>query len=185
MLYFIYWISVVFIFVILLFLFWYIYIFVKWLFVKDVPYVNSFNFQLKSFLESDFSFRKKSLLVDLWCWDWKAMRFFSKNYKNIDKIDWYEIKRFPVIYWKIINKIFWYSKINFFRISLEKSNIKKYDYVYLYLFPFFLEKIENWIFSNIKNWAIIISNSFKFKKHKFFDTIKDSKWKDVFFLYKK
>jgi hypothetical protein len=54
---------------------------------------------------------------------------------------------------------------------LKINNLKDYDYIYLYLFPEFMAKIEDWIFKNKSKNTIIISNSFKFAKHKPFKII--------------
>ncbi len=69
--------------------------------------------------------------------------------------------------------------------AFEKADLKKYDYIYVYLFPNQLADIEARLFKNIKKDAIIISNSFKFAKKKPFDTLKNKQKKDSIFLYKK
>ncbi|MBQ2600562.1 hypothetical protein II582_04295 [bacterium] len=54
-------------------------------------------------------------------------------------------------------------------------DIEKYDYIYLYLWESQLAIMEDWIRETKKADAIIISNSFKFAKHKPFDVYKSEK----------
>ena len=146
---------------------WYYYIsFIKSLFFTKVPYVWTFNRQLKILKKLDL--KKGSKILDLWCWDWKALRFFEKEFWL--KWVWYDINTFAILYGKLLNKLF-KSNIKIFRWNFLKQDISKYDYIYLYLFPDFLAKIEDWIFENKKKDAVIISTAFTFKKHKPFKII--------------
>jgi len=141
--------------------------FIKSLFISKVPYVWSFNRQLK--IIKKLNLDKWKNIVDLWCWDWKALRFFEKEFW-LNWV-WYDINSFAILYWKVLNKITW-SKIKLYKQDFTKlKNLKDYNYIYLYLFPEFMEKIEDWIFQNKWENTIIISNSFKFKKHKPFKIV--------------
>lgn len=77
------------------------------------------------------------------------------------------------------------KNIHLYNKNLFKADLKKYDYIYLYLWSSQLALMENWIFSTIKKDTIIISNSFTFKDHKPFQTVKNRWGKDAIFLYKK
>jgi len=159
----------------LIFLVWFYYVsFIKALFITKVPYVWSFNRQLEIIKQLNLTKWKK--IIDLWCGDGKALRFFEKQFWL--KWIWYDINTFAILYGKIINKI---KKSN---VILKKENfidkdLQWYDYIYIYLFPEFMEKIEEWIFKAKWKDTIIISNSFIFKKNKPFKII----WKKIY-LYR-
>jgi len=156
--------------------------FVYYFFTKKAPYVPSFDKQLK-IIKEELNLNKNKSLVDLWCWDWKALRFFNKNYRL--KGEGYDINYFALFYGKFLNKLYWYKNINLHRKNFFSADLKKYDYVYLYLRPSQLEKMEEWIFSNIKKDAVVISNSFQFKNNKPYKTIKKDWVIGSIFLYKK
>ena len=154
---------------------WYYYIsFIKSLFFTKVPYVWTFNRQLKILKKLDL--KKGSKILDLWCGDGKALRFFEKEFWL--KWTWYDINSFAINYGKLINKIK-KSNIKLIKANFIWKDISWYDYIYIYLFPEFMEKIEDWIFKNKKENTIIISTAFTFKKHKPFKIID---WK--IYLYK-
>lgn len=149
---------------------------------KWVPYVPSPNIYLN--LIKDFvKIKPNSKMVDLGCWDWKALRFFAKNYWTI--WDWYEIDIYSTTLGRLINKIFKIKNVNINVANFFKADLSKYDYVYVYLLPDLLANIESRVFENIKDDTIIISSGFEFALHKPFETLKDPKWKDRVYLYKK
>ena len=159
----------------LILLVWFYYVsFIKALFTTKVPYVWSFNRQLELIKQLNLTKWKK--IIDLWCWDGKALRFFEKQFWL--KWVWYDINTFAILYGRLINKI---KKSN---VILKKKNfigkdLKWYDYIYIYLFPKFMLKIEDWIFEAKWKDTIIISNSFVFKKNKPFKIV----WKKIY-LYR-
>ena len=112
--------------------------------------------------------QKWKKIVDLWCGDGKALRFFEKEFWL--KWVWYDINHFAITYGKILNKLL-KSNIKLYRQNFIWIDLQKFDYIYVYLFPEFMEKIEDWIFEDKKKDTIIISNSFKFKKHKPFKIV--------------
>ncbi len=133
------------------------------LFGAPVVYTN------KRALDDAFSYaglKPGNLIIDLGCGDASSLILASKKYgaKGIG------VERSPYFYF--------YSRIKVY-LSGEKENIKilygdfkkveKYlsraDFVYVYLLPNVLKKIENWLFSNIKNTTKIISMSFLFSQH--------------------
>jgi len=141
--------------------------FAKALFTTKVPYVWSFNRQLDILKKLDLEKWKK--IVDLGCGDGKALRFFEKQFW----LDWvgYDINSFAIVYGKLLNKIK-KSNVKLYKKNFLKiDNLQDYDYIYVYLFPEFMAKIEDWIFENKKPDTIIISNSFKFAKHQPFEII--------------
>jgi hypothetical protein len=122
-------------------------------------------------------------MVDLWCGDGKAMRFFSRQFGV--QCDGYEIQHFPYIYGKILNVLLWYPDLRLFKKNFLLADIHWYDYIYLYLLPEQMKEIESRIFKHMKDDALIISNSFQFAVHTPFEILKNAKWKPSIFLYKK
>jgi len=135
--------------------------FILSLYSSKVPYIWTFNRQLTILKKLDL--KKWKIIIDLWCWDAKALRFFEKQFWL--KWIWYDINLFAIIYGKLLNKIY-KSNVKLVKWNFLTKDISSYDYIYLYLFPEFLAKIEDWIFKNKKKDAIIISTAFTFKKHK-------------------
>ncbi len=148
---------------------------------KRAPYVGTFKRHL--ILMKQLQITKNSTMLDLWCWDWKALRFFSNTHK-IKSGTGYDINPYAVIRWKIINILTWNKDIALYHKDFLHVDIKGYDYIYLYLRTKQLSNIEDRIRQNKDKNTIIISNSFEFSKHKPYKTIKNSKWKNAIFLYK-
>lgn len=59
-----------------------------------------------------------------------------------------------------------YNKVEILNKDLFKVDIKKFDAIIVYLYPEHLEKLEESFFGNMPNGSYILSNTFKFKKHK-------------------
>ena len=105
-------------------------------------------------------------IIDLGCGDAGSLILAAKKYgvKGIG------VERSPFFYF--------YSKLKV-HLSGEKENIKiiygdfkkaeqyisQADFIYVYLLPNVLKKIENWLFSGIKDTSKIISMSFYFSEH--------------------
>lgn len=111
------------------------------------------------------------------------MRFFSKTYNLVG--DGYELQGFPYRYGKLLNHLFGYTTITLSNKNFMLADLKRYDYIYVYLLPQQLAHIESWIFKNITDDAIIVSNSFQFALHQPFQIIKDKKGRASIFLYRK
>jgi len=145
-----------------------------------VPQVSTFNSDLellnKVFSEYNLNWKK---IVDLGSWTWKMLRFFEKNYKM--QVFWFEIDYSNVLISNIIKKILWYKYISK-RQNYFKTDLSKYDFVYIYLFPVLMQKVEDKIWNSSKPWTIIFVNAFKFEKHKPIKVFKKN-WKDKIFVY--
>ena len=170
-------------FLVVVFVLWMFYNLFATFFRKDTTamYVPSFNRHIC--LMKQLTLVSGKSLVDLWCGDGKAMRFFWKTFGV--HCDGYEIQHFPYIYGKILNKIFGYPNLKLLKKNFLLADIHSYDYVYVYLLPEQMAQIESRIFKNMKSDAIIISNSFQFVEHIPYDSIKNKKGKASIFLYKK
>lgn len=150
--------------------------------MKKAPYVPSFNSHLK-LMQDHLRLKKWGKLVDLGCGDGKAMRFFRKTFGL--HCEGYDINPFALNHGRLLNRMKGIKDIKMIKGNFETAPLEKYDYIYVYLFPNQLADIEDRIFKNITDHAIIISNSFKFSKHHPFDTIKNKKGRDAIFLYRK
>jgi len=170
----------------------FIIIFIIFLLLFLLSIINSFRFKVPqvSTFKSDFKVMKKWLkkynlewkkIADLWSWTWKVLRFFEKEFNM--KTTWYEIDLANILIAKVVNKIYWLNSI-FYKKDYLKADLKKYDIIYIYLFPELIEKIENKIWNECNKWTIVISNAFKFKKHKPINVLKNKKWEEEVFLYK-
>ncbi len=148
---------------------------------KRAPYIWTFKRHFKILKQLDIP--QWSTILDLWCWDGKALRFFHKTYQ-LKKWIWYDINIYAIIRWKIINRIKWHKDILLFYKNFLDINLKWYKYIYIYLWTKQLTDIEDRIRANKDKNTIIISNSFTFSKHKNYKTLKNSKWKNAIFLYK-
>ena len=151
---------------------------------KWVPYVPSYDEDLrrmKNELKLDLKWKT---MIDLGCWDWKALRFFSKEFW-IAKWIWYEFNVPAILFWKTINKIHHFDNIEIKKWDFTKADISSYDYIYIYLLSEYMALVEDFVFENMRDDAIIISNTFKFAKHTPFHVTKNEKWRDRILLYKK
>jgi hypothetical protein len=148
---------------------------------KRAPYV--WTFKRHFIIMKNIRIKPNANILDLWCWDWKALRFFNKYFK-LKKITWYDINPYAIIRWKIINKITKNKNIELTHKNFLNTDIKWFDYIYIYLWTKQLAEIEDRIRKNKEKHTIIISNSFQFKKHKTLKTFKNKKWKNAIFLYK-
>ncbi len=148
---------------------------------KSAPYVSSFKRHLE--LMKPLKIKKWAKILDLWCGDGKALRFFYKNF-DINHCTGYDLNPYAIVLGKIINKIFWYKNIQLQKKNFLNVDLKSYDYIYVYLRPSQLLKIEDRLRKNKDKNTIIISNSFQFTKYQEFDSIKNKKNKKSIFLYK-
>jgi len=148
---------------------------------KTAMYVPSFDRHIRLMKQLKLTRGKK--LVDLWCGDGKAMRFFAQQFGL--QCNGYELLSFPYHYGKLLNLLLWYPQIHLYKQNFLQADIHGYDYIYVYLLPEQMAAIEDWIFSHIKKDAIIISNSFQFAVHKPYKNIKNTKGKPSIFLYKR
>ena len=148
---------------------------------KKAPYISTFDRHLEIMKQLDI--KPNTKLVDLWCWNWKALRFFMKNFK-LSEADGYDINSFAIYKWKLINKRQKHKNITLTKSDFSRADLKKYDYIYVYLRDTQLAAIEDWIWEEKQDKTIIISNTFQFKNHKPFKTYKNKQGRDTIFLYK-
>lgn len=148
-----------------------------------VPYIPSYNEDLE-FMREKLDLEPHKTLIDLGCWDGKAMRFFIKNFK-VKKAVWYDLNWPAILIGRIINKLYKIDNIQLIKDNFLKADVSNYDYVYVYLLSEYMAQIEDWLFNNISENTIIISNTFKFSKNEPYKIEKNSKWKDRIMYYRK
>lgn len=144
-------------------------------------YVPSFDRHIRLMKQLKLIRGKK--LVDLWCGDGKALRFFAKEFAV--ECEGYEIQIFPYYYGKVLNYLLWYPQLKLYKKDFSQTDLKRYDYIYIYLLPKQMAEIESRLFTHINPHSIIISNSFQFAVHKPYSVIKNAKWIPSIFLYRK
>lgn len=146
-----------------------------------VPQVSTFK---SDFLVLEKWLKKYNLkwkkIVDLWSWIWKAIRFFEKKFNM--KSTWYEIDLWNTLLAKFINTIF-FSKSKVIRWNYFDADLSKYDFIYLYLFPELMEKLEEKIWKDAKKGTIVFVNAFNFKNKKEIDIFYKN-WKKKIYVYK-
>jgi len=148
----------------------------------QAPYISSFDKDIRV-MQEKLVLKHGLSLIDLWCWDGKAMRFFANIY-------WMKCVGFDINFYAIvIGKILTYfspqrKNIQFFMKNFFKADLSKFDYIYVYLLPVQLKAIESRIWKHKKKETIIIANSFQFFEHTPFEIIENEKGKKVIFLYK-
>lgn len=143
-----------------------------------VPYVNSFDSDI-SLIKDNIELDKTKRMVDLWCWNWKALRFFNNNFW-LENLYWYDINLYSILLWKVINFITGKKFIKIYLKDFRDIDLWKFEYIYIYLFQ---DKYEEYILKNAKKWTIIINNSFKFSSINPIKVIKNCKWRDKIYVY--
>lgn len=136
--------------------------------VRWVPQVGTFweAFEIiKKEIPNEIESGKK--LLDLWSGSWKVARFFADRCWL--HVVGYEIDLGNWILANIYNicthtKNVTFLRRNFFEISDE--DLQTYDYIYIYLFPKLMNKIEAEILPRCKPGTKIIVNSFPFAQTK-------------------
>ena len=155
-----------------------------YMFKKDsfAMYVPSFDRHIR-LMKNHLKLIRWKKLIDLWCGDGKAMRFFAQEFGL--QCDGYELQSFPYFYGKFLNSLLWYSHLKIYKKDFSQADLKRYDYIYVYLLPQQMAQIEPRIFKHISSHTLIISNSFQFAVHKPYEVIKNAKGKPSIFLYKR
>lgn len=176
-------ILLILLFLLLVFVFYYYIQLFRGIILTNVPYVSSFDSEINLMWEK-LNIDSNKNIIDLGCGNGKALRFFLKKF-NLRKGVWYDLNGYAIRYGKFLNKIRKIDNLELYCKNFKKVDISNFDYIYTYLLPQYMAKIEDWVFQSIWKNTIIVSNSFQFSKHKPFKIIKNGKWKDKIFLYKK
>ncbi|MBP8017178.1 class I SAM-dependent methyltransferase [Candidatus Gracilibacteria bacterium] len=157
--------------------------FISITFCRGVPYVPIYDEDIK-LMKENLKLIPGKTIIDLGCGDGKALRLFVKHL-GIKKAVGYDINFAAIWFGKFINKIYKINNIELFHGNFLNISIEKYDYIYIYLLTEYMERIEDFVFKNMGDNTVIISNTFKFKNHKPFKIIQNKKGKDRILLYNK
>jgi hypothetical protein len=148
--------------------------------IYKVPQVSTFNSDLdilKQVFNKYYINWKK--MADLWSWTWKMLRLFEKEYEM--NATWFEIDFWNVLISKIISKSLGLKnksiKQNYFQ-----ADLKGFDFVYIYMFPCLMKRVEEKIWSSCEKWTIIFVNAFKFENQQPIEVFRKN-WKDKIFVY--
>lgn len=98
---------------------------------KKAPYVPSFDYHLR-IMKKYLTLEKGATIVDLWCGDGKALRFFSKEFGL--KGTGYDLNPFAIWYGKFCNRLIWLRHIKLIRSDFKKAQLQRYEYIYIYIF---------------------------------------------------
>jgi len=133
-------------------------------------------------LMHDLDLQSGKTIIDLWCGDGKALRFFARRYglKGL----WYDCNLQAIRYGKLINFLTKQS-VRLIHSDFSAADFGQADYIYLYLFPEQILDIEDRVFSSIKKGTVVITNTFHFGKHTPFQIVKNRKGKGRICLYRK
>jgi len=162
-----------------------IYFFVadEWKYRKDAPYVNSYwkHYQLLWQHRDKIHVKK---ILDMWCGDGEILRFFVKKMAFHRGVG-YDIRIFPILIGRFLNRLFYCKNITLVRDSYMKATLHWYDVIYLFLWKNNIAQLENYIRQWIDENTIVITNTFHFTHRKPYDVMRNEKGKVVFQLYKK
>lgn len=137
---------------------------------REVPFVRSSK-KVWQHVINNLSPDSNKVFYDLGCGDGSLLFLVEEKMKM--KVKGYEKGLLPYLL-AMFKKCLKKSKAEIKRKDLFKQNYADADYIYLYLLPSVVQKLEPVLLSNIKKGAIVMSNSFSFK------TIKPYKIIDVF-----
>lgn len=179
------WLVLILLVLFLLFVLYVVWIFFldEWKMRKYAPYVWSYTSH-KLLLQQNRPKIHWKYILDMGCGDGGMLRFFMRK-MAFHRAEWYDIRKFPITFGKILNQLFWYKKITLYQQDFLRADIWRYDTIYLFLWPSIVEDIEKRIHDRIRPETVVITNTFHFKNREPFDTIKNSKGRVVFQLYKK
>lgn len=97
---------------------------------KKAPYVPSFNYHL-NIMKKYLKLKSWAKIVDLWCGDGKALRFFNQKFGL--KWAWYDLNPFVIYYGRLLNRLWWCKTITLVRSDLKK-HISKNMLMYIFIF---------------------------------------------------
>lgn len=148
-----------------------------------VPYVPSFTATVDTIIHH-IKIQPRSTVIDLGCGDGKVLRLLSKKF-HLKKCIWYDIASFPLLLGRILNTLYGYKHIDLRYGNFLDLNIPSCDYIYCYLLPSMLAKLELILQSSLDENTIVISNTFAFPHRKPRKIITSPQHAQKIFLYKK
>jgi len=110
--------------------------------------------EIEYFLSS-LSTEKKYSFLDIWCWNWRLLKFLIEKWFNTENYLWIDLSS-----WLLDEAKKFFPKNNFLELNmldLEKIN-KKFDYIFLIASFHHLENIEDRkkVLNNLNNLLKIL-----------------------------
>ena len=152
---------------------------------RGVPQVGTFG-EPKVVLERELPkiLHEGKTLLDLGSGTGKMARFCARECSL--RVIGYEIDISNWLIAKFLNVVHGikgveYRRKNFY--TLTEKDFEHIDYVYIYLFPELMKKIEERLVPKMKKGTIIVTNGFVFPNLKPYQTFKRETGKDVVYVY--
>lgn len=126
--------------------------------LKGAPYVPTRKKEILLFL-NDVVFKKGQLFLELGCGDGRVVRTAVKEFgvKGLGV----DVNPVLILWAKILSRITNTTQIEFYVENILKTDFSKADYIYLFLMPELIVKIEEKLKKQTKKNAVIISHGFK------------------------
>jgi len=132
--------------------------------LMGAPYVPTKN-KLAVEILKEVKFKKDGLFVELGSGDARITRTAVKNHHVYGMA--VDVNGLLILWSKFLSQLDGtYPRINFLTKNILKVDLKKADYIYLFLFPALIEKLIPAFDRDLKKGAIIISHGFKIAKYK-------------------
>lgn len=146
--------------------------------IFTVPYVPSRFPKVKKVLR-EIGISKQTKFIDLGSGDGTIV--FMAAGMGAAKTTGLDINPFLVVISKFRNLLnHRRGRVDFQLKSFSKHDFSGYNFVYTYLFPELMEKLEDKLFAELPQGAIVLSNTFTFKKH-----LPEKVIEKKFFVYKR
>jgi SAM-dependent methyltransferase len=149
------------------------------------PYVRS-NKKIIARILAEIKIAPGSSVYELGCGDARFLRILAQQEKV--KAIGYEYFLIPYLLAVIFN-FFSRHKIKIFYQDFFKANLSAADYIFCFLMPKAMERLESKLQQELKPGALVISNTFAFKNWQPEKTIKlDDSWRllnKIIYIYRK
>ena len=130
------------------------------IFLGNAPYVATSKKIIKKIL-AEIKFKDNDLVCELGCGNAKFLRAIFKS-RKVRAIGY---EYFIVLYLQAIFFNFFKSrKIQVYLQDFFKADLSQADYVFCFLMPEEMARLENKLINELKHNELVISNSFPFKK---------------------
>lgn len=146
------------------------------------PTISTFDY-LKEHMKS-LDLKPWSKFIDLWCGTWSTLRWFAKQYPAIT-YTWVDINTLALRWWHWKIKNSWVDTITLQHQDIYTVNLNKYDYIYCFLMPSEMKRIQLHFEKSITTPTTIICAAFKLPDRVPTSTIRDAAWADKIFIYRK
>lgn len=102
------------------------------------------------------------------------LRFLSRHYSKVNFFG-IDLNRTALWWARWKNKHGKYTRVSCAYGNIFQQDIQQYDYIYCYLFPFLMEKVETFLEKNMNKNTIVIAMAFPLPNWTPFRVIKNEK----------